>query len=156
MQSKCRVFKFTYSSLRSFQVKKQVILSFGLFGATTSTQLKSNYKVKQKTSITKVSSIVLPIPIDYLTIRCSKIALPLALEILFLDTRFIYSSIQTQKNSYFVNKVKASLSMTTPGEYLWKYIFFVAPRPNAGHGLLILEVSRSHTTTHYSRWDSFG
>jgi hypothetical protein len=24
--------------------------------------------------------------------------------------------------------------------------FFVALRPNAGHGLLILEVSRSHTT----------
>jgi len=24
-------------------------------------------------------------------------------------------------------------------------------RPNAGHGLLILEVSRSHTTLHYSR-----
>jgi hypothetical protein len=31
-------------------------------------------------------------------------------------------------------------------------IFFsVALRPNAGHGLLILEVSRSHTTTHYNR-----
>jgi len=29
--------------------------------------------------------------------------------------------------------------------------FFVALQPNAGHGLLILDVSRSHTTTHYSR-----
>ena len=29
--------------------------------------------------------------------------------------------------------------------------FFVALRPNAGHGLLILEVSRSHTSTHHSR-----
>ena len=29
--------------------------------------------------------------------------------------------------------------------------FFVALRPNAGHGLLILEVSRSHTTTHHSQ-----
>ena len=30
-------------------------------------------------------------------------------------------------------------------------LFFpVALRPNAGHGLLILEVSRSHTTTHQS------
>ena len=28
--------------------------------------------------------------------------------------------------------------------------FFVALRPNAGHGLM-LEVSRSHTTTHHSR-----
>ena len=31
----------------------------------------------------------------------------------------------------------------------FKLIFFpVALRPNAGHGLLILEVSRSHTTYH--------
>jgi hypothetical protein len=29
--------------------------------------------------------------------------------------------------------------------------FFVALRPNAGHGLLNLEVSRSHTATHHSR-----
>jgi len=29
--------------------------------------------------------------------------------------------------------------------------FPVALRPNAGHGFLILEVSRSHTTTHHSR-----
>jgi len=31
------------------------------------------------------------------------------------------------------------------------FFFPVALRPNAGHGLLILEVSRSHTTTHHSR-----
>ena len=30
-------------------------------------------------------------------------------------------------------------------------LFSVALRPNAGHGLLILEVSWSHTTTHHSR-----
>ena len=29
--------------------------------------------------------------------------------------------------------------------------YSMAQRPNAGHGLLILEVSRSHTTTHHSR-----
>jgi len=29
--------------------------------------------------------------------------------------------------------------------------FSVALRPNAGHGLLILEVSSSHTTTHHSQ-----
>ena len=29
-------------------------------------------------------------------------------------------------------------------------------RPNAGYGLLILEVFRSHTTTQHSRWDSSG
>ena len=32
----------------------------------------------------------------------------------------------------------------------------VALRPNAGYGLLIHEVSRSHTTTHHSRQDSPG
>ena len=40
-----------------------------------------------------------------------------------------------------------------------KYVagfFFVALQPNAGHGLLILEFSRSHTTTHHSRQDSSG
>jgi len=43
--------------------------------------------------------------------------------------------------------------------YIYIYIsffFFVVLRPNAGHGLLILEVSRSHTTTHHSRYDSSG
>ena len=30
-------------------------------------------------------------------------------------------------------------------------LFSVALRPNAGHGLLILEVSRSHTTTYHNR-----
>ena len=34
--------------------------------------------------------------------------------------------------------------------------FFVVLQPNAGHGLLILEVSRSHTMTHHSRQDSSG
>ena len=37
------------------------------------------------------------------------------------------------------------------------YSFFpVALRSNAGHGLLILEVSKSHKTTHHSRQDSSG
>jgi len=37
------------------------------------------------------------------------------------------------------------------------FLFFpVALRPNAGRSLLILEVSRSHTTTHHSRYDSSG
>jgi len=37
--------------------------------------------------------------------------------------------------------------------YLYIYIFSPLWRcdPNAGHCLLILEVSRSHTTTHHSR-----
>ena len=36
------------------------------------------------------------------------------------------------------------------------YFFSVALQPNAGHGLLILQVSRSHTTTLHRRWDSSG
>jgi hypothetical protein len=31
------------------------------------------------------------------------------------------------------------------------FFFAVALRPNAGHGLIIFEVSRSHKTTHHSR-----
>ena len=37
-----------------------------------------------------------------------------------------------------------------------KFFSPVALRSNAGHGLLILEVSRSHTATHHSRQDSSG
>jgi len=37
-------------------------------------------------------------------------------------------------------------------EYMYIFFFFaVVLQPNAGHGLLILEVSRSHTTTRHSR-----
>jgi hypothetical protein len=37
-------------------------------------------------------------------------------------------------------------------EYVFIFLFLpVALRLNAGHGLLILEVSRSHTTTHHDR-----
>jgi hypothetical protein len=40
----------------------------------------------------------------------------------------------------------------------WSCIFFYisAQQPPMGQGLLIHEVSRSHTTTHHSRWDSSG
>jgi len=34
--------------------------------------------------------------------------------------------------------------------------FFVALRPNAGHGIFSLEVSTLHITTHHSRYDSYG
>jgi len=40
---------------------------------------------------------------------------------------------------------------TTLRQILNYFFFPVALRPNTGHGLLILEVSRSHTTTHHSR-----
>jgi len=37
-----------------------------------------------------------------------------------------------------------------------KHFFFVALQPNEGYGLLIHEVSRSHTTMHHSQEDSSG
>ena len=40
--------------------------------------------------------------------------------------------------------------------YFFSYFLPVALRPNAGHGLLILDVSRSHTTTQHIRQDSCG
>ena len=43
------------------------------------------------------------------------------------------------------------------GNYASKYSnFFFALRPNADYGLLLYEVSRSHTMTHHSRQDSSG
>ena len=36
------------------------------------------------------------------------------------------------------------------------FCLFLARQPPVGHGLLIHEVSRSHTTTHHSRYDSSG
>jgi len=37
-----------------------------------------------------------------------------------------------------------------------RFFFFVALWPNAGYGLLVHEVSRSHTSTHQIRYDSSG
>jgi len=50
------------------------------------------------------------------------------------------------------NVVLIQLILLMMGTWLDETRFFcVALRPHAGHGLLILEVSRSHTTTHYNR-----
>jgi len=43
-----------------------------------------------------------------------------------------------------------------PTLYLFLFLFPVALWSNGGYGLLILAVSRSHTTTHHSRLGSFG
>ena len=39
-----------------------------------------------------------------------------------------------------------------PSGYSSHLLHHVALRPNGGYGLLILEVSRSHPTTHHGRW----
>ena len=41
-------------------------------------------------------------------------------------------------------------------QYVLIICLFLARKPPAGHGFLIHEVSRSHITTHHSRWDSSG
>ena len=43
------------------------------------------------------------------------------------------------------------IAQCTVIDRLKKNFSFVALRPNAGYGLLIYDVSRSHTTTHHSR-----
>jgi hypothetical protein len=48
-----------------------------------------------------------------------------------------------------VNTKCRGLWKRTDVTYLDYFFFFFLP--NAGHGLLILEVSRSYTTTHHSR-----
>ena len=35
-------------------------------------------------------------------------------------------------------------------------VVYLTQQPPVGHGLLIHEISRSHTTTHHSQWDSSG
>jgi len=65
--------------------------------------------------------------------------------------------IQQHDSSYFIKtQCQKSLEHENFCHLYYKYIYSpptppVALRPNAGHALLILEVSRSHTTTHHSR-----
>ena len=68
-------------------------------------------------------------------------------------------------------QVSLGLHAVSNGTYIWHTIrrnnhrilesaklfcFPLTPRPNVGHGLLVHDVSRSHTTTHHSREDSSG
>ena len=72
----------------------------------------------------------------------------------------------TVQNSFFllfkilVNAASASISPKISWFFFQEqkqYFFFsVALWPNVGHCLLILEVSRSHTMTHHSQYDSSG
>ena len=58
---------------------------------------------------------------------------------------------------YLCNKLQGRTQVSVPLQaHASLFSHPVALRPNAGHGLLILEVSGSHTTTHHSRQDSSG
>jgi hypothetical protein len=66
---------------------------------------------------------------------------------------FFSEIIQKHMNTFWEQNVEFMLDLMvhklTTGPY--RVNFFMALRPNGGHGLLILEVSRSHTTTHHNR-----
>ena len=53
-------------------------------------------------------------------------------------------------------KLVATRKVTPKSSINNLFFLLVALRPNAGYGLLILEVSRSHKTTHHIRQDSSG
>ena len=52
---------------------------------------------------------------------------------------------------YYCHRVATQLQLNISYIISYHFFFAVALRPNAGHGLLILDVSRSHTTTHHIR-----
>ena len=64
-------------------------------------------------------------------------------------------SVRTSRQLVFVKKIcecrKWSINF-------WKHVacLFLVWQPPVGHGLLIHDVSRSHTTTHHRRYDSSG
>jgi hypothetical protein len=56
-----------------------------------------------------------------------------------------------KNSSSYLNSLSVAIVDFTKSSFYYVSFFSVALRPNAGHGLLILEVSSSHTTTHHSR-----
>jgi hypothetical protein len=58
-------------------------------------------------------------------------------------------AVYCEKHKIHINTKRGSIQIYLMLHHI--YFFAVALRPNASHGLLILEVSRSHTTTHHSQ-----
>ena len=65
----------------------------------------------------------------------------------YLETSAVRESVQKLN---IAESLKVYLRMYS-NQVMQVFFCAVALRPNAGQGLLILEVSRSHTTTHHSR-----
>jgi hypothetical protein len=63
-----------------------------------------------------------------------------------------FDSLTNSRNLHATLFIKSGNSTFWP-KYLFVYLF-LARQPPVGHGLLIHEDSRSHTTTHHSRMDS--
>ena len=64
---------------------------------------------------------------------------------------FSHTNVQSTKMSAFKTHLGLLPLLFTAWVSKVLFVFAVALRPNAGHSLLILEVPRSHTTTHHSR-----
>ena len=82
--------------------------------------------------------------------------MPLAVKIFFLLFFYIILVVSWQNRVKKLTNLdikKGIISKSESGKSvgdLSAIFFFVALRPNVGHRLLILEVSRSHTTMHLS------
>ena len=84
---------------------------------------------------------------EYIDRKCTEWT---TLKLLMLNNQRLLKALRMQSRSY-------SQPLQMYGSIRSSFILFpVSLRPNAGHGLLILEVSRSHTTTHHRRQDSSG
>ena len=66
-------------------------------------------------------------------------------------TRFRVIRSTLLRHKGFPEYINDYFSCVMSGFILRIFFLPVALRPNAGHSLLILEVSRSHTTTHHIR-----
>jgi len=67
---------------------------------------------------------------------------------------YMTDCLHAMKGCRKVYRLQLVMSLNPTTEIIASNHYFFPPvalRPNAGHGLLILEVSRSHTTTHHSR-----
>jgi len=75
--------------------------------------------------------------------------------------QFYLTQVSNMIRTKVSGKVISLNLFSLTGIYIYIYIYIYIPisvalLPNAGHDLLILEVTRSHTTTHHSRYDSSG
>jgi hypothetical protein len=60
--------------------------------------------------------------------------------------------VEQDSGNYFISNNYHTKFM----DNIWWYFFLLAQQPPLGKGLLTREVSRSHTTTQYVRYDSSG
>jgi len=62
------------------------------------------------------------------------------------DTRYVSNETSVMSPFRSISSLRDACWLS-----LWENLFILAQQPAVGQGLLTHEVSRSHTTTHYSR-----